>query len=1043
MGVGRTCADRVSGRWDPASRPADPPPEDKDRPIDVLDAPQVLAVVVVRDGAAWLDACLSALAAQDHPALDVVAVDQGSSDASREVLLRHLGPDQVLAGDARLGFGRAVDMALVARPEPPLVLLVHDDLVLEPGAVSHLVDAIRRDPRLAMVGPKLVDEADQRLQSVGWTIDRTGRVVSGIEPGERDQGQQDVVARPLVVSTAGMLLRRDVYDDLGGFDPRFHLFRDDLDLCWRAWLAGWEVEVRPAAVGRHARAAANFARVETSPLHGARYYAERNTLAALLKNYGGARLALYLALFFAVGGAKVLGFLATRRVGDAAQTLRAWGWNLGSLRTTWRLRGEVQRVRRRGDADLAPKFSRLGPRFRAYGEAVADWLTGGYHEPVEAPLEVDEVAEPPVLRRRLVETLRRRPVQVGGLLLVVVGLLVTAPLFGTEVLRGGELAPFPQDAGLFFEDYVASWHDANGVGTDRPSSPAQIVLGLTQVLALGSAWAASRLVVIGAVPIAWLLSLRASRWLAPTKGPRVAAATLYVLSPPVLAAFRTGRLSGLVAAMALPGLAAALPYLVVRDVAQASAWRAAASAILLLGVLVSFVPSSLPVAAVVLVLLAAASWRWQGSWGAARVVAVAVGVAAVCFPWSLTWVGAGSPVTAATEVPGVTTSGLWRWVVLAPDAVGFPIAPAGIGLVVAAVFGVAVVARNRPWLGVGLWSVAMVGAVLAVAADRQGPEAWVWAGVPALVTALCYAALFAVGLRSVGTRLADYAFGWRQVGAAVMVVASVVGLGLTVVPAVLDPLDDYAQGSTALPAFLAAEAPAGGSRVLTLVADGGRVEWDLTAPAGDSLLGFGVAMPTPMREGVSAAIRDVVGGSDPGAAGRLGLFNISQVYVPAGGAAPLLTDALTAQLDLEPRPIEDGALYAVTGFVPRVSFAGPEAISTIRRRGAPAPGTPLIAFDPAGNARWVGTAPRSGSVLVSEVSSPGWRATTADGDVLERQTTAGLVRFDVPTTVASVEVVHDRQAARTAAVVAQLLAVLLVVSIVLRPPGSGLPETLR
>jgi GT2 family glycosyltransferase len=453
---------------------------------DSLTAPGVLVVLVAHDGASWLPRVLDGLAVQTYPNLDVVAVDNISQDGSREVLLERLGEERVLIADRDVGFGAAVGMGLDARPadEFPYVVTLHDDCELAPDAIEVLVAAMEADPHLAAVGPKLrAWHGPAELQSVGWTVDITGRADSGVDEGELDQGQRDQERRTLYVSTAAMLLRRATFDAVGRFDRRYHVFRDDLDLCWRFWLAGHEVEVVPDAVGRHVGGATNYLRLGQTRFIGPRYFAERNTLATLLKNYGRARLAGIIPLYFLVGIAKVLGFLLTRRVSDAWQTIRAWVWNLFHLRETWRLRRIVQQGRRRQDAELKELFGRVVPRLRAYLEAIVEWIAGadvGATAPSEELREERAAAEPETATKRLIRFARSRPVLVTGAVLATLGVIGAWQLLLPGTLRGGELAPWPDHASAFLADYVAGWHEANVFGTADAPSPAQALLGLLQ-----------------------------------------------------------------------------------------------------------------------------------------------------------------------------------------------------------------------------------------------------------------------------------------------------------------------------------------------------------------------------------------------------------------------------------------------------------------------------------------------------------------------------------------------------------------------------------
>jgi hypothetical protein len=252
-------------------------------------------------------------------------------------------------------------------------------------------------------------------------------------------------------------------------------------------------------------------------------------------------------LYFLVGIAKILGFLLTRRFSDAWLTVRAWLWNALHLLETRRLRKLVQAERRRPDAEVRELFGRIAPRVRAYAEAIADWVAGGDVGP-----EADEQpattgpAEPERATAKLLRLVRQRPVLVVGVLLTVLVVVGAAPLLGSGSLRGGELAPWPASSRAFFADHASAWHTAAGIGTDTPPSPAQALLGALQWLLFGSAYLASRVVLLGSLLVAWILALRATQRYSARKLPRVAAATAYVLSPPVIAALLSGQVGALV-----------------------------------------------------------------------------------------------------------------------------------------------------------------------------------------------------------------------------------------------------------------------------------------------------------------------------------------------------------------------------------------------------------------------------------------------------------------------------------------------------------------
>jgi GT2 family glycosyltransferase len=998
-------------------------------------ASTVLVVLVAHDGAAWLPRTLAALDAQSHRELDVIAVDNGSTDGSGRLLLDHLGPDRVLVAERDLGFGAAVSMALDARPaaEAPYVLLLHDDLELDPAAVAHLVAALEDDPRLAVVGPKLLSWHDDReLQSVGWTVDITGRADSGVDEGELDQGQRDQERRTLYVSTGGMLVRREVLDGLGRFDRRYHLFRDDLDLCWRAWLAGHDVEVIPDASGVHVAAATNYLRLGQTRFIGPRYFAERNTLATLLKNYGPGRLVPTVALYFLVGIAKVLGFLLTRRVSDAWQTVRAWLWNGLHLRETWRLRREVQSTRARTDAELRDLFGKLVPRVRAYVEAIAEWIAGG--DAGTADRTPTTTAEPESASRRLARGVRRRPVLVTGLLLVLLFVAGAWPLLLPGELRGGEFAAWPASPVAFLADYAAGWHDAGAFGTAASPSPSQAILGLVQLLVAGSAYLAPRLLLLGLPLLAWLLALRAAQIFSARRAPRVVAATAYVLSPPLLAALATGRLSALVVAAAIPGLVAAGAVLARPSSSPERAWRAVAGVALLAAVAGAFEPLLLPVtllAGAVLLGVATAKVRDAG-WRRALTVRITVATFAplvLLLPWSFELV--------ATEGPWRTGDGeivggeLWRWLALAPDLVGFPGLLAGVGFLLAGLLGLALGGPRRPQVVTGLWAVALAGAGGAWWLGRTA--AATWPGIPLLLTAIAFAGLLAVAFATAEAQLTRHAFGWRQLAAVATGLAVAVSLGTLGATLVRGPWDAYVVDEPALPAFLTSAAAEGQPfRVLLLAEQDGEVVWEVVEGAGPQMHGYGLPATVAGVDLVGPVVDDALTGRDPNAAARLGALNVRYVLVPPGGESARLDEVLRGQTGLEPRPVAAGRVLTVTGWLPRAAVLPAEVADLVADGGQVPPDTTIQALTPREEGRYRGSTSTPGTLLVAEPADPGWVASSG-GERLSRLD-GPLPRFPEVRPGVAVEVEHTGDVARSLAVTGQLLAVLLAISLALRPP---------
>ncbi len=199
------------------------------------------AVIVSYNSAHVLPECLAALHAAS---VSTLVVDNASTDASAAVATR--AGAQVIVTPENLGFGRAMNLG-VAAASTPMCLLLNPDAILTPGAADALKDAATQHPDAAVIGPQLV-EPDGRVfyqpRSYLAHYLENPKGLRHLPEGE--------VCVPFV-SGACMLVRRDVFLALGGFDPQLFLFYEDDDLCRRVYDAGYGVLYAPAAVVHHGR----------------------------------------------------------------------------------------------------------------------------------------------------------------------------------------------------------------------------------------------------------------------------------------------------------------------------------------------------------------------------------------------------------------------------------------------------------------------------------------------------------------------------------------------------------------------------------------------------------------------------------------------------------------------------------------------------------------------------------------------------------------------------------------------------------------------
>ncbi len=753
MDAGRTGALRAAAR-------GLPPLSRKRTPTAVLAQESarhiVTAVIVSHDGARWLPETLAALKGQSRPVQRVVAADTGSTDESTELLAGYLPADAVVDLPAGTGYGDAVRGALELRRSTSAVhgfddaatewiWLLHDDLTPERDTLERLLKAAERDPRAAVLGPKLRDWFDRRrLIEVGVTIDGAGRRETGLEQREFDHGQHDGDRRVLAVSSAGMLVRRDVWDRLGGFDPALPLFRDDIDFCWRVGGVGLHTRVVTDAVAYHAEASARRRRTITATRNHPRRIDRRHAVFVLLANLPTGGMVAALARNSAASLLRVVVSLFMKQPADALDEAAAI--TLVYLRPFRLIRARFRRRRdrKRTYSAIRPYLAR-GIFLRKATDAIGGFLAG---EPVmdtparhQAASGTDEEDEALTDWTGLVRRTLRRPGVLLVLSLTALALVAERSLLFGDLLAGGALPPVSGTAWDLWDLYLSTAPDS-GLGSDGPAPPYTGFLALLSTLTLGQPWIAVGLVLLGCVPLSGLTSYLLACQVLGFRPARVWVAATYALLPVATGAVSQGRVGTALVHVLLPVAALLLMRVVSMPPrpARRSAWG--------LGLVLTAATAFVPIAWLLALTAAALVGAAFGHMGRRLYTDLAIGLAVplvLLLPWTLRLLAHPTLwlLEAGLHRPGLSDPAATarQLVLFSPGGPGSPPYWVTAGLLAAALCALLLL-RNRLLVAAG-WALALFGLVLAVLTSRLvvepyfgGPPAPVWPG-----TALSFAAL--------------------------------------------------------------------------------------------------------------------------------------------------------------------------------------------------------------------------------------------------------------------------------------------------------------
>ena len=891
-------------------------------------APAVVAVVVTTGSGPGLEVAVASLAAQNYEELSLLVVANGETEHVPARVAAVAPNAFVRALDENRGFAAACNEAALSVEGSAFFLFCHDDVRLEPDAVQMMVEAAFRT-NAGVVSPKFVSYNDPMvLLHVGQTCDRFGVVQERVQPGEIDHGQQDLERDVFVAPGGATLVRSDLFATLRGFDPLISVLGEDLDLCWRAQIAGARIVVAPSAKVAHRETIASSERPVTAvgTRRASRQDLQRRHQLLVVATGWGRRYAFttLLALFLMDTLEFVLAMVG-RDSDRAGAILGSWRWLFHHRRRIRERRLQRHEIQVLSDEELrrlqvggASRLKRFFVLFlregldRARGilppEAIEDHEFDadavGFAAAFSEDEEFDEIPDSAMmeLRSRPARVLTSfRSQTVAVLVVIVLWLIGSRNLVVTHLPLIGRLAPFDSWS-MTWRHFFASW-SPNGVGTGSPGMPGYGVLAFAGTFVLGRMGILPRLALVFAIPVGAIGVSRLLRGRVSNRA-RLIASVAYMALPLGLDMISQGRIDVLVVVAGLPFIVRRLfelmdvpgfrtqPYAEPVSFGQRG-WRSTLSgqrmiAVMLIAILTAMAPATLIVVTLIVlgVFLArlfetdegvntSGKWRFLGSlW---------VNVAILLLPLT---VDVGLAGRRALGVFGLAR-GPWS-VPSFPELLrgadgGFGLSWAGWLLPGAALIGLLLCRGERLRIASKAASIATLTLVVAALDARH----WKGSFAPDLDVLLALymvmlALLIGLGVSALENDLRQAGFGWRQVAAGLTVSALVV--------AAVPFAAIFASGRFDLPTTSVAESlstlspsSAGGYRVLwlgdpsVLPLAGWSVAPGLAAATSSNGLPGGTSLFSTPDSGTSNVILNAVESALSGETVRLG-----QLLAPAG-----------------------------------------------------------------------------------------------------------------------------------------------------------------
>jgi len=318
------------------------------------DQPSVSIIIVNYNGRKFIKECFDSLKRLNYSNYEILFVDNASSDNSLTIVRQNYPLVKVIENHENLGFAAANNIA-AQKAEGEYLFLLNNDTKVDPDVLIELIKVISKDPTIGICACTLMSYDGKQYFHTGIGCDLFG---------------YPIVSKQVFYSEgSALMIRRSLFQSVGGFDPEYFMFHEDIDLAWRIQLLNYKVMPVPEAVVYHLYGGSAGGESKDNKYLTTlfrRYYSERGNIRTLLKNYSFKTLMLILPLYLLINIGEILIYSFTLNFNVIPCYIKAYYWNIIKINNLLIERKKIQQMRRISDKDIMKRMHKGSGKFRVF-----------------------------------------------------------------------------------------------------------------------------------------------------------------------------------------------------------------------------------------------------------------------------------------------------------------------------------------------------------------------------------------------------------------------------------------------------------------------------------------------------------------------------------------------------------------------------------------------------------------------------------------------------------------------------------------------------